>query len=495
MTESGSVQRGKAKIGARALILTCLWIATAAAAGQEQLSTGVVADPSSGISAFAPLFKPPQGKQGDYSGLPQVSTAMRWSAASGGAAAATGSAGPRHITLEEAQQQAGTANNPMLRLAMLGVEAAKQHRLGVQSDFFPKLSATFANLHFNKFMGETVLIRRPVRGDLIFGVPLVFKNETVAAATAVQPVTPLFKLRQALNIARADERIASAKAGLPAKEVASNVEQSYFALLVARRQYEIVEANVKTTENRWRLASSATLPAGLAEYETAWLEAEKALVLASARVKEATASLNALLGWPPETQLELTIPTAFRENVSTPEAVAEAMRTSPEVVEAEQTLVKARAASALSKLDYVPDVAVIGGYAYQTVFPVLPSDFSYVGISASYNLFDFGKRERTIKERNAQVSMAELGLQLVKAKVAASVTKACFEVERARQMSQLAGRMDLANRAMEVSYGPDEARVARAKSEAQMLEADLEHRLAFSRLQQLIGAGRPSSSR
>jgi len=75
-----------------------------------------------------------------------------------------------------------------------------------------------------------------------------------------------------------------------------------------------------------------------------------------------------------------------------------------------------------------------------------------------------------------------------KAKVAASVTKAYFELDRARQLSELARRMNWANRAIEVKYEVEEVRVARAKSEAEMLQAELEYRLAFTKLQQLIGA-------
>jgi len=50
----------------------------------------------------------------------------------------------------------------------------------------------------------------------------------------------------------------------------------------------------------------------------------------------------------------------------------------------------------------------------------------------SYNLFDFGKREHTVKERNAQLSAAELAVQLTKAKVAESVKNSFFQLERSK---------------------------------------------------------------
>lgn len=84
--------------------------------------------------------------------------------------------------------------------------------------------------------------------------------------------------------------------------------------------------------------------------------------------------------------------------------------------------------------------------------------------------------------------MAETGLTLVKAKVAASVTKAYFELDRARQLSELAQRMDSNRRVIAVNYDLDEASMVRAQSEVEMLQAELEYRLAFAKLQQLIGA-------
>src|SRR5262249_2062435 len=59
----------------------------------------------------------------------------------------------------------------------------------------------------------------------------------------------------------------------------------------------------------------------------------------------------------------------------------------------------------------------------------------------SYNLFDFGKREHTVKERNAQRSAAELAVQLTKAKVAESVQNSFFQLERSRQLSELTHRL------------------------------------------------------
>jgi hypothetical protein len=116
---------------------------------------------------------------------------------------------------------------------------------------------------------------------------------------------------------------------------------------------------------------------------------------------------------------------------------------SPDVVEAEQTLVKAKAAARLSKLDYVPSVGVVGGYLNQTQppLPLLPNDFSFIGFTGTLNIFDFGKREKTISERNAQVGLAEANVALVKSKVAANVQKTFLDLQRTQKIRELARRL------------------------------------------------------
>jgi hypothetical protein len=104
----------------------------------------------------------------------------------------------RRITLDEAKAKAAEA--AVAKIGQLSIDAARYHRRAAQADYFPKLNAEFLNLHYNKFMGQTIqLFRREA------AVPLLGKDETTVALTFVQPVTQLLQIHQAVNIARADE--------------------------------------------------------------------------------------------------------------------------------------------------------------------------------------------------------------------------------------------------------------------------------------------------
>jgi len=391
---------------------------------------------------------------------------------------------PRRITLEEAQQAAQAAN-PMARLGELGVEAARQHRLEAQADYFPKLNSSVLNLHFNKFMGEEFRI---AAGTLL--LPLVGKNQTLVSVMAAQPVTSLLKIREVVHLARADENIARAKAGMSVMETANAVTENYYDLLVAQQRLALAELHLRKADSKHLVAGMEPVISNLGQSDLERLDTNETIIEASSKVKELTVSLNDLLGWPDNTQLDLVPPAPLVEGLSLKEAVDKAITTNPDVIEAEQNVEKARAGASLAKLDYVPDSAILGGFTYQNnVIPALPRDFTFIGVMATYDLFDFGKRQHTVKERSTQLEMAQTALELTRAKVAAAVKTGYFDLERSRQMADLAHRMELAARALNAQYGGDDPDVqaSQAEIELEILQVDLEHRQAYAKLMVLVG--------
>jgi outer membrane protein TolC len=332
-------------------------------------------------------------------GSAELGTPAFRSSVPGARLATTGPAGARRLTLEGAKAQAASANNPLIRLGQLSVEVAKQHRLGVQALYFPNIGTQFANLHLNKETGQVVTFSRL---GLRVPVNIFSKNQTDFNLAAAQPVTPLFSIYRLVKIARADENIAKAKAGMPVAEVAMKVEKNYFDLLVAQRELTSATADAKKVQAKGMMAS-VSAPSVSTEQETDRLGAEKAVVLSTSKVQELTASLHEMLGPPEGTTLELVPPEPLVEDTSLTEAEEKATAANPEVIEAEQTAVKAHAGLTLTKLQYLPTVAITGGYANQNAVSdrVLPKDFAYIGVIATFTLFDGFKREHGVKEVNA----------------------------------------------------------------------------------------------
>ena len=377
----------------------------------------------------------------------------------------------RLITLTDAQQQAQVAAAPLVRLGELQVEAARQHRLGVKSLYFPNISAQADYLHLSETPGVVLTAQRPLTGALL-SVPVtaVFQDQNAVNVVVTQPITQLFGVHQLVKIARADENIARAKAGMPVTEVARQVEKNFFDLLIAQRELSAASAEAKKVR--------------------ASLVADTSRTLAADNVATLTASLNELLGLPLGTRLELVPPAPLVENLTLKNALATAQATPPlDVIEAEQTAVKAHSAAKLAKLEYGPGIAIMGGYLHQHAFnsTILPEDFAYAGVVGTYTLFDSLKREHSVKETAAQAKAADIGVQLAKDKAAAAVKTAYFELERSRDAYFLARQMLTTTHAGVRLVSDDrENESSRARAEADALRAEMAYREAYATVRSLM---------
>jgi outer membrane protein TolC len=396
----------------------------------------------------------------------------------------------RRVTLREAQQLAQAASDPLKRLGELQVEAARQHRLGVRSMYFPIVATQFLDLHLSENPGQLLTFQRPLTGALIsVPVTVFFQDQTAFNVVATQPITQLLAVHQLAKIARADENIARAKAGMPVEAVSRQVEKNFFDLLVAEREMAAATANARSLRTGWVTVGDSRAPRTAAQQADA-LRAETATALLGGTVTTLTASLNELLGLPSGTRLELVPPAPLAENLTLNNALAQAQASPPvEVIEAEQTAAKAHAAAKIAKLEYVPGVAVMGGWLHQHVLsdPVLPENFAYVGVLATYTLFDGLKREHAVKEAAAQEQAADLGVTLTKAKAAAAVKSAYFELERSRDAYNLARQM-LPTTHAGVSFVSDNSDTdsRRARAEADVFRAEITYREAYAALTSIL---------
>src|SRR5262249_58230071 len=94
-----------------------------------------------------------------------------------------------------------------------------------------------------------------------------------------------------------------------------------------------------------------------------------------------------------------------------------------------------------AKLDYVPSIAVMGGYINQTVADYIQPNIGYVGVVGTYTFVDWGKRRNTIRERNELVAMATLKAQQTQDTVRQNALKAFREYEQSQQALRLAGEL------------------------------------------------------
>jgi outer membrane protein TolC len=173
------------------------------------------------------------------------------------------------------------------------------------------------------------------------------------------------------------------------------------------------------------------------------------------------------------------------------EAVGLAVDASPEVRAAEQDILKARAAVAAAKVDYLPNIAVVGGFAKQTSMSYVQQDINYVGVVGSYTFFSWGKRRNTVREREQFVALAELKVEQTRDEIRQKALKAFRELEQDREALQTAQEMAQVRKEVAKQAAAPAAQFAAAKdlmqAEVDLVKADLAYRIAHVKLMSLVG--------
>jgi outer membrane protein TolC len=207
--------------------------------------------------------------------------------------------------------------------------------------------------------------------------------------------------------------------------------------------------------------------------------------------------LNGLLDWPLCTVLELIEPVCpvlpYR---CVDEVLHVAISVSPEMQEAHQTILKAEAATAAGKLDYLPSVAIVGGYANQTGASYIQQNFGYVGVVGSYTFIDWGKRKNVIRERQTMIIMARLKLQQTEDEIRQKVQKAFRELSEGQEDLKMAQEMlSLRKEAEKKAMTPEAlknptalltASKARMTAEVEFVKTDLAYRQAYVQIMSLV---------
>jgi outer membrane protein TolC len=397
------------------------------------------------------------------------------------------------LTLEEAKTRL-LANNKLLSLAALNVSSKGYATKAMCANYFPQVIGASVYFHFNDPLGSVLSTPgRKVIGPR--GVPLgafppttinvpVFNQDSQFSTIAmVQPITDLLKVCQGVKIARADQQIAQAQLEKATRELLSGLEQLFWGLLAAQKLRAGTGVAIAGAEE---LAKTGNLEARIA-----LLEGKQALQQVDAQIADLMVQLLFLVDLPPCTHVELVEPPLPLAPVKcADEAVSLALAASPEVKEAEQTICKAQAAVAAAKVDYLPNVAVVGGYANNTLMPAVQQDIGYVGVVATYTFVDWGKRKNTICERKDLVAMASLKLQQTQDEIRQKAIKAFGDYEQSQLALTYAQEMvPLRKQAAEHAIQPaDKFKAAKEAMTAQVdyVKADLAHRIAYVKLMNLI---------
>src|SRR5262249_13333032 len=127
----------------------------------------------------------------------------------------------------------------------------------------------------------------------------------------------------------------------------------------------------------------------------------------------------------------------------------------------------------------------------QTFANYIQPNIGYVGVTASYTFWDWGKRREVKWQRESLIAVAEQNLRVVMDKAQQDARKAYVEFEQAREAHRLAGDMVQACKDAEKGARTLETvkatKTATAKAELELMKAEIAYRVAHAKLAGLLG--------
>jgi outer membrane protein len=311
------------------------------------------------------------------------------------------------------------------------VHGAESDRAGVNGGFFPRLHVDANATQWNSPF--TILF-----GPQLFTVRNAFT--WTASVSVIQPLTPLWGIYDQYEVQRLGVDVAEIKRRVTRRELAFQVAQAYYRLLENQRLTEVARASVAQLEAQQREAQSLFDHGVIGKNDLL----RAGLALASARQREiqmrgavvlARGQLALLLGDPPGAALEAEPftgepPAVAEPNVDSAEGRAAAQRL--EVHELDVSIEQADHNVAAAKKKLIPQVSAIGNYTHFEGSQFQQEDAAYVGLFASWDVWDWGTTTSGISSANARLDQARIARKKLGDQVRLEAREAFVNAETAR---------------------------------------------------------------
>ena len=351
----------------------------------------------------------------------------------------------RHITLQEAVELA-LKHNHAVRIAAYKVEEKERTKDIARSAYFPILrnDSSLGRLTDTQFIAIPAGTLGIVSGSAIPERTAILNQGARTILTSgtslTQPISELWKVRPANDVAAAELNATRSKARQTENEVALKVHVLYYQILVLQAHRDAVLARIQATEDLGnerveQVKYGSSLEEAAIESRAESLESKQDLLTTRLQLSDVTMRLNDAIGLPLITQVVLDAAFQQVDNAcEREECLRVALESHPEIAEAQAEVEKASAAVRLAKREYLPDIEVFVRHSYQDNVPFLARNFGTFGVHLGYDLFDGGRRSAAIGEHKAQLGQAEENLARVKEDIELRVETAYNKLERTRQM-------------------------------------------------------------
>jgi multidrug efflux pump subunit AcrB/outer membrane protein TolC len=408
-------------------------------------------------------------------------------------------------------------NNRLLSIKQMQVNEKQQKVNEDKVKYFPVVSIG-GSYQYNSNLAE-LRIPQGSFGQLPLGsvtILLPFDDEIInlgshdlynAGANFYQPVSQIPKIKAGVQVSKTELQIAQTEQVKATMQIKQAVEKLYYGLWIIQKQkeevnYKIALAKKKLYDIESALIAGKTTESSLAGLKASVADEQQNLLKLEVQYDYYFADLLHITGLPAESTFELdSIPAEniLMDSLLIDTLLREAKSDNNDLKLASLIKTKADYAIKAAKLSYLPDVGIMGGYAYQKGNKIYPANNMFIGASFKWNIQDLFSNTFIQGQRFYLKQQAEENFTNTQEQISTDITKACRRLIQARELINVTEKVVVFRRedlkiqvdkkysGLNIEADLLAAKATLAKAESELFAARLNYRLALTDLKILTG--------
>ena len=232
-------------------------------------------------------------------------------------------------------------------------------------------------------------------------------------ARVAQPISGLIRIRRSLDALKTGVEIANEQQRADRQKIARDVKRVYYGLQQAdsslrsvRQTIDLYRELERLTENY--VAGEVVLKADLLDVQTRFAKTAQTELVLRDQLSTSKEQLNLLLGREVLTDFEIQPLLEVADVELNLEAARErALQQRPEIRQAELRRKQATQDLRAKKAEYIPDIsAEFNTLAFMNYGRFMPTQSSSVGVSLSWEPFDWGRKKQEIAEKQRTIEQS-----------------------------------------------------------------------------------------
>jgi len=331
------------------------------------------------------------------------------------------------------------SENPDAQSGEFVIREAEAQRAEVRGAFGPKVHIDANVQQWN----SSFALSPSVLGVGAGAPPLTVRDAFTwtAGVTVTQPLLPLFAIYDKYKVQDLGVDIAAIRRVATRREVAFHTVESYYRLLESLRLAEVANASVTQLEAQQRQSQSQFDNGVIAKNDLlraalALAQAKQRAIQTRGQVVLARGQLGVAMGLTPDEPLEpvpfTSEPPPLAEPALEP-AEARAVAQRLELRDLARQVDQAESSKTFAKRLLLPTINAVGNYSHTAGSAFAQTDAAYLGLTASWDVWDWGTTIGGIHEADAKLHQAILARKKLEDEVRVEAREAFVNAESAQE--------------------------------------------------------------